>query len=58
MTPAGLLQLGRARLVRIVALYAVLLVAALAIPAFMAQPRNGSSHLSQQEVREAPGRAR
>jgi hypothetical protein len=56
--PSGLLHLGRERLVRLFAIYAVLLIAVIAIPALMAQPRGASSHPNQQEVREAPGRAR
>jgi hypothetical protein len=44
--------------VRVVALYTALTIALLAIPALMAKPRGEASHLSQQEVRSAPGRAR
>lgn len=57
-TPDGLLCLGRARLVRVIALYMAIVIAILAIPALIVQPRGETSHLSQQEVRSAPGRAR
>ena len=58
--PAGLLELGRPRLVRVSALYTALTIAVLAIPALLAQPRGESSHLTQQqEVHPAPaGRPR
>jgi hypothetical protein len=57
--PTGLLYLGRRRLTWIVAIYAALLVAVLAIPVLAMQPRGASSHLSQQEVQTAaPGRER
>jgi hypothetical protein len=47
---AGLLQLGRPRLVRVIALYTALTIALLAIPALIAQPRSEAPHLSQQEA--------
>jgi len=56
--PAGLLQLGRPRLVRVIAIYTALTIALLAIPALVVQPRGGASHPSQQEVPTAPGRTR
>lgn len=57
-TPTGLLQLGRGGLARVAALYAILVIAVLAIPALVVQPRGTSSHLTKQEVPTAPGRAR
>ncbi|GEM_PF-6303595 len=57
-TPTGLLQLGRGGLARVVALYTILVIAVLAIPALVVQPRGTSSHLTKQEVQTAPGRAR
>lgn len=57
-TPTGLLHVGRPGLVRLIALYTALVVAILAIPALLAQPRGEAPHLSEQEVRAAPGRAR
>ncbi len=57
-TPTGLLQLGRGGLARVVALYTILVIAVLAIPALVVQPRGTSSHLTKQEVPTAPGRAR
>ncbi len=58
VTPTGLLQLGRGGLARVVALYTILVIAVLAIPALVVQPRGTSSHLTKQEVPTAPGRAR
>ncbi|MGE0395923.1 MAG: hypothetical protein AB7T06_04275 [Kofleriaceae bacterium] len=49
--PAGLLQIGRRGLVRVVVLYAALTIALLAIPALLVQPRGEASHLNQQAVR-------
>lgn len=54
---AGLLQLGRPGLVRLLVLYAALTIALLAFPALMAQPRGEARHLSQQET-PTHGRAR
>ncbi len=48
---AGLLQIGRRGLVRLVALYAAITIALLAIPALLVQPRGETSHPNQQAVR-------
>ena len=55
--PTGLLDLPRRSLGVVLAIYAALLVAVLAIPVVLAQPRATSPHLTQQEVHDAaPGR--
>lgn len=65
MNPAGLASVKPAFLRRVVAIYALLAVFALAFLALIAQPRGGSSHLNEQEARRpaakdaathAPGR--
>jgi len=65
MTPAGLVSVRPAFLRRVIVLYALLAVVALAIPALIAKPRGGSPHPTEQEARrpaansaaaDAPGR--
>jgi len=65
MTPAGLASVKPAFLKRVIALYALLAVIALAMLALIAQPRGRSPHLNEQEARrpaakdataDAPGR--
>ncbi len=65
MSPAGLASVKPAFLRRVIALYALLAVFALAFLALIAQPRVGSPHLNEQEARrpaakdaaaDAPGR--
>jgi hypothetical protein len=65
MTPAGLASVRPAFLKRVIALYALLAVVALAIPALIAKPRGKVPHLNEQEARrpaandaaaDAPGR--
>ncbi len=65
MTPAGLVSVRPAFLRRVVVLYALLAVVALALPALISKPRGGPPHPIEQEARrptakdaaaETPGR--
>lgn len=56
MTPAGLVSVRPAFLKRVVALYVLLAVIALAIPALIAKPRGDLPHLNEQEARRPAAR--
>ena len=49
--PAGLASVRPAFLKRVIALYVLLAVALLAIPAMIAKPRGNRPHLNEQEAR-------
>ncbi|MBA3454422.1 MAG: hypothetical protein H0T42_15130 [Deltaproteobacteria bacterium] len=65
MTPTGLALVRPAFLKRVIALYVLLAVVAIAIPVLIAKPRGSSPHLNEKEARrpaanhaaaDAPGR--
>lgn len=56
MTPAGLISVNPGFRTRIIALYVLLAVCALSIPALLSQPRGGSPHPTEQEARRPPAK--
>jgi len=51
VTPAGLISVQPGFRTRIIALYTLLAVVAIALPALLSQPRGSSSHPIHQEAR-------
>ncbi len=54
MTPAGLISVQPGFRKRIIALYALLAVLAIAMPALLSKPRGTSPHPIEQEARRPP----